>query len=64
MHKEVYPHMTTQTSLEEELERRLSEIERVEASDPAHAALSGRSLAAFLTVVVGVSLVAWIGVLL
>ncbi|WP_165384198.1 hypothetical protein [Leucobacter triazinivorans] len=56
--------MTTHTSLEDELERRLSEIESVEASDPAHAALSGRSLAAFLSVVVGIALVAWLGVLL
>ncbi len=56
--------MTTQTRLEEELERRLTEIESSEASDPVHAALSGRSLAVFLAVVVGISVIAWIGTLL
>jgi len=56
--------MTTQTRLEEELERRLTEIESSEASDPVHAALSGRSLVVFLAVVVGISVVAWIGTLL
>lgn len=64
MHEEVCPHMTTQTRLEEELERRLTEIESSEASDPVHAALSGRSLAVFLAVVVGISVIAWIGTLL
>jgi hypothetical protein len=54
--------MTTQTRLEEELERRLTESS--EASDPVHAALSGHSLAVFLAVVVGISVVAWIGTLL
>ncbi|WP_449283784.1 hypothetical protein [Leucobacter sp.] len=56
--------MSTQTRLEEELERRLAEIETAEASDPAHAALSGRSLAVFLAVVAGISVIAWIGALL
>ncbi len=64
MHEEVCPKMSTQTRLEEELERRLAEIETAEASDPAHAALSGRSLAVFLAVVAGISVIAWIGALL
>lgn len=56
--------MSNQSRLEEELELRLTEIETAEATDPTHAVLSGRSLAVFLAVVIGVVAVAWIGALL
>ncbi|WP_162903621.1 hypothetical protein [Leucobacter sp. wl10] len=56
--------MSTNPHLEAELERRLTEIETAEAADPAHATLSGRSLTAFLAVVVAVAAVAWAGTLL
>lgn len=53
--------MNQQSPLEEELERRLTELETVEVSDPAHAMLSGGAIAAFLAVVAGIVAVAWIG---
>ncbi|GAB2568959.1 hypothetical protein [Leucobacter ruminantium] len=53
--------MNQQSPLEEELERRLSELETVEVSDPAHAMLSGGAITAFIAVVVGVVAAAWIG---
>ena len=53
--------MSHQAQLDEELERRLAEIETEEAGDAVHAALSGRSLALFLAVVVGIAAAAWIG---
>lgn len=56
--------MSTQQRLEDELERRLAEIEGPEASDPAHAALGPRTLTGFLAVVVGIAAIAWLGVLL
>lgn len=56
--------MTERTQLEQELDRRLDELESVEAADPAHAPLSARSLVLFLAVVVGVAAAAWIAVAL
>lgn len=49
---------------EVELERRLRAIEAEELADPIHAALSGKSLALFLFVVVAVVAVSVIGVAL
>jgi len=56
--------MSTQHRLDEELERRLTQIEGAEASDPAHASLGPRTLAGFLAVVVGIAAFAWIGAML
>lgn len=53
--------MNHQTQLDDELERRLVELESVEAEDPVHAALGRRSFAVFLVVVFGIVAVAWIG---
>lgn len=53
--------MTENAELEQELERRLSAIEAEESADPVHAALSGKSLAIFLAVVVGIVIAAAIG---
>lgn len=53
--------MNHQTQLDDELERRLVELESVEAADPVHAALGGKSLGWFLSVVLGITVVAWIG---
>lgn len=53
--------MNHQSQLDEELERRLAELESVEAADPVHAALGARSFAWFLVVVLGVTVAAWIG---
>lgn len=50
--------MTETSALEQELERRLTAIEAEEASDPVHAALSGRSLGVFLAVAAGIVAVA------
>lgn len=56
--------MSKRTQLEKELERRLVEVETIEASDPSHARLSGRSIATFLAVVFGIVAVALIGMAL
>lgn len=61
MYKEVIHRMNSHTDIDRELERRLTELETVEAADPAHAMLSGRTLAVFLLVVVGIAAAAWIG---
>lgn len=61
MYEEVFHHMNTETDLERELERRLTELETVEAADPAHAVLSARTLVTFLAVVIGIAGLAWIG---
>ncbi|GAA2176774.1 hypothetical protein GCM10009847_00070 [Leucobacter tardus] len=53
--------MNHQSQLDDELERRLIELESVEAADPVHAALGGRSLGWFLGVVLGITAIAWIG---
>ncbi|MBS3181979.1 hypothetical protein [Leucobacter manosquensis] len=52
--------MNTDTRLAEELERRLTHIETVEADDPVHARLGGGSLALFLSVVGVIALGSWI----
>lgn len=64
IYKEVIHHMSTDTHFERELERRLVELETTEAADPAHAMLSGRTLAGFLGVVVVIAAIAAIGALL
>lgn len=56
--------MSTRTRLDEELERRLTAVETVEAADPAHARLGARTLTTFLVIVVGVVAVSLIGVAL
>lgn len=56
--------MSTPHRLDEELERRLSQIEGAEAADPAHAALGPRTMTGFLAVVIGIAAIAWIGALL
>lgn len=56
--------MTEDAHLTEELERRLAEVEQSEHDDPVHAALSGRSLTVFLSVVALIAVVSWIGVAL
>lgn len=53
--------MSQPDELDLELERRLTEIETVEATDPVHMRLSGKSLGIFLTVVLGITVFAWIG---
>lgn len=60
MHKEVYPPMTQHTELEQELDRRLTDIESNEIDDPVHAALSGRSIIVFVAVALGIAAVSWI----
>lgn len=60
MHKEIYPPMTQHTELEQELDRRLTEIESNEIGDPVHAALSGRSILVFTAVALGIAAAAWI----
>lgn len=52
--------MNADTRLAEELERRLTHIETVEAADPVHAKLGGGSLALFLSVVGVIAIGAWI----
>lgn len=52
--------MNHHAQLEEELERRLAEIEAEEAADPVHAALSGRTLTTFLVIAAAIAAVSWI----
>lgn len=61
MYKEVIHRMNSHTDIDRELERRLTELEGAEAADPVHAMLSGRTLATFLAVVIGIAAIAWIG---
>ena len=52
--------MTQHNALEQELERRLHEIETNESADSVHAALSGRSIAVFAVVCVAIAAASWL----
>ena len=52
--------MSQNAELDQELERRLAEIETAEADDPVHAVLSGRTITLFVTVVVAIAGVSWV----
>lgn len=52
--------MSTEARLAEELERRLTEVETVEATDPVHAKLGSASLGLFLGVVAVIAVGSWL----
>ena len=53
--------MSNDSNLEQELHRRIIELETSEAADGAHAALSGRSLSSFLGIAAAIVVIAWVG---
>ncbi|MGO1435100.1 MAG: hypothetical protein ACTHV4_05835 [Canibacter sp.] len=53
--------MAQHEKLEEELERRLVELESVDVADTSHARLSAATMTIFGVVVVGIVAVAWMG---